>query len=99
MLEKAQQLKLQFEEKVNTAKTPADLEQLRIEFLGKKGAVASLMSELRNVPNDQKKEAGQIINEVKQFVENTIKEKILNFRSWKKNVLLMPLRIMTLPSP
>jgi len=88
MLEKAQQLKLQFEEKVNTAKTPADLEQLRIEFLGKKGAVASLMSELRNVPNDQKKEAGQIINEVKQFVENTIKEKNIELQKLEEERLI-----------
>ncbi len=75
MLEKAQQLKQQFEEKVQVAATPSVLEQLRIEFLGKKGSVASLMSELRNVPNDKKKEAGQIINEVKQFIEATIKDK------------------------
>ena len=75
MLEKAQQLKQQFEEKVKVAANPSDLEQLRIEFLGKKGSVASLMSELRNVPNDKKKEAGQIINDVKQFIESTIKDK------------------------
>ena len=75
MLEKAQQLKQQFEEKVKVAANPTDLEQLRIEFLGKKGSVASLMSELRNVPNDKKKEAGQIINDVKQFIESTIKDK------------------------
>ena len=75
MLEKAQQLKQQFEEKVKVAANPSDLEQLRIDFLGKKGSVASLMSELRNVPNDKKKEAGQIINDVKQFIESTIKDK------------------------
>ena len=75
MLDKAQQLKAQFSEKVAVAATPADLEQLRIEFLGKKGYISSLMAELRNVPNDQKKEAGQIINEVKQFIEENIKTK------------------------
>ena len=72
MQEKAQALKQQFVDKVNTATASADLEQLRIEFLGKKGPISSLMAELRNVPNDQKKEAGQIINEVKQFIENTL---------------------------
>lgn len=75
MLENAQLLKKQFEERVKNTALPADLEQLRIEFLGKKGSVASLMSELRNVPNDRKKEAGQIINEVKQFIESGIKER------------------------
>ncbi len=75
MLEKAQQLKEQFTEKVNSASASAELEQLRIEFLGKKGPISSLMGELRNVPNEQKKEAGQIINDVKQFIEATIAEK------------------------
>ncbi len=75
MQEKAQALKKQFEEKVQAASSPAELEQLRIEFLGKKGPISSLMAELRNIPNEQKKEAGQIINEVKQFFEATIKSK------------------------
>ena len=75
MLEKAQALKAQFEEKVNSANVPADLEQLRIEFLGKKGPISSLMGELRNIPNEQKKEAGQIINNVKQFIEEAIANK------------------------
>ena len=75
MLQKAQQLKEQFSEKVAAATVPAELEQLRIEFLGKKGPISSLMGELRNIPNEQKKEAGQIINDVKQFIEATINEK------------------------
>ena len=74
MLEKAQQLKNEFLEKVGKAEFPAELEQLRTEFLGKKGPISSLMGELRNIPNEQKKEAGQIINDVKQFIENTIQE-------------------------
>ena len=75
MLENAQTVKQQFNEKIAAATVPAELEQLRIEFLGKKGSVSALMSELRNIPNDQKKEAGQIINDVKQYIENAIKEK------------------------
>ena len=75
MLENANALKEQFLEKVNSASSSAELEQLRIEFLGKKGPITSLMSELRNIPNEQKKEAGQIINEVKQFIEKTLTEK------------------------
>ena len=75
MQEKAQALKEQFLSELNNATATAQLEQLRIDFLGKKGPISGLMAELRNVPNDQKKEAGQIINEVKQFIENTLTEK------------------------
>ena len=47
MQEKAQALKQQFVDKVNAATASADLEQLRIEFLGKKGPISSLMAGLR----------------------------------------------------
>ena len=55
MLQKAQQLKEQFSEKVAAATVPAELEQLRIEFLGKKGPISSLMGELRNIPTSRKR--------------------------------------------
>ncbi|MBQ4603051.1 MAG: phenylalanine--tRNA ligase subunit alpha, partial [Clostridia bacterium] len=58
MFEKPAELKKLFEEKIAGVAATAEIEQLRIEFLGKKGSVAALMQELRNVPNDQKKEAG-----------------------------------------
>lgn len=76
MFEKPNELKQLFEEKINSVSASSEIEQLRIEFLGKKGSVAALMQELRNVPNDQKKEAGQKINEVKQFIETAIASKI-----------------------
>ena len=45
------------------------LEEYRIKFLGTKGIVKSLMGEMKNVPNDQKKAFGQVMNEFKQFTE------------------------------
>lgn len=45
------------------------LEEYRIQFLGTKGIVKALMGEMKNVPNEQKKAFGQIMNEFKQFAE------------------------------
>ena len=45
------------------------LEEYRIKFLGTKGIVKSLFGEMKNVPVENKKEFGQILNEFKQFVE------------------------------
>lgn len=47
------------------AESTKDIEDLRILFLGKKGKITQLFSEFRNVPNDQKKELGQHINNLK----------------------------------
>ena len=34
-----------------------------------KGLVKTIMGEMKNVPNEKKKEAGQLLNEFKQFTE------------------------------
>lgn len=49
--------------------TKDDLEQFRIKYLGSKGLVKTIMSEMKNVAAEQKKEAGQLLNQFKVFVE------------------------------
>jgi len=54
------------------AEAPANaeaLEQFRIQYLGAKGTVKALMEEMRNIPNDRKKEFGQLVNALKQGAE------------------------------
>lgn len=45
------------------------IEAFRIKFLGTKGIVKAIMGEMKNVPADQRKEFGQILNEFKNFAE------------------------------
>lgn len=52
----------------------ADAEQFRLKFISKKGSVSSLFDELKSVPTEQKKEAGRVLNELKQFAEATYNE-------------------------
>ncbi len=49
--------------KVNAA---ADLEEFRLKFLGKKSELQSLLSEIKNVPAEQRKDFGQQVNLLKQ---------------------------------
>jgi phenylalanyl-tRNA synthetase alpha chain len=49
-------------------------EEFRIKWLGTKGLVKSIMGEMKNVPNEKKKEFGQILNEFKQFTEAKYEE-------------------------
>ena len=46
-----------------------ELEAFRIKYLGTKGLLKTIMGEMKNVAVEQKKEAGQLLNEFKQFVE------------------------------
>src|SRR5688572_3028578 len=58
-------------------------EEFRIKWLGTKGLVKNLMSEMKNVPNEKKKEFGQIINEFKQLTEAKYEELRLSTTNFK----------------
>ncbi len=54
------------------AQSKEELEAFRIKFLGSKGILKDFYNELKHVANDQKKEFGQTINQLKQTAENKI---------------------------
>ncbi|MGI8584592.1 MAG: phenylalanine--tRNA ligase subunit alpha [Chitinophagaceae bacterium] len=49
-------------------------ETFRIKYLATKGLVKNVMAEMKNVPNEKKREFGQILNEFKIFAENKYEE-------------------------
>ena len=55
-----------------TAANAAELEALRIKYLSKKGEITALFSDFRNVPNEQKREIGQKLNELKTLATDKI---------------------------
>ena len=71
MEERIKQLSLEFSGAIVTAADKEALEALRIAYLGKKGHIAELMKGLRDVQD--KKTAGQLINNLKTEVETAIK--------------------------
>lgn len=46
-----------------------DLERYRIYFLGSKGAVKALFGIMKEIPNEQRKEAGLLLNSLKELAE------------------------------
>lgn len=70
MLEKLQQIKS--EAATYIAHTAEEIEAFRIKYLGKKGLMNEVFAQFKNVPNEQKKEFGQKINEIKTFLQDKI---------------------------
>ena len=62
------------EAKKKSLKTKEETEAFRLKFLGKSGILNSLFNEFKNIPNQEKKEVGQMLNELKTLV----KEKTTN---------------------
>ena len=56
------------------AQNADELEALRIKYLSKKGEITSLFSDFRNVPNEQKREIGQLLNELKTAAADRLQE-------------------------
>ena len=77
-----------------TTNSKDELEQFRINFVGKKGHITELFKEFKNVPNEQKKEFGQQINILKQKALDKIKNLTSNLSSTgsdkEKHDLSMP---------
>lgn len=61
---------------VGTAATTADLEQLRVQFLGKKGSVNKILQVMGKLQSaDEKRQLGAAVNAVKQEIEAALAER------------------------
>lgn len=56
------------------ANNAEELEALRIKYLSKKGEITALFNEFRSVPNEEKRELGQLLNQLRQTTESRINE-------------------------
>jgi phenylalanyl-tRNA synthetase alpha chain len=49
-----------------------ELESLRIKYLSKKGEISVLFNEFRDVANEEKREVGQLLNDLKNLAQDTL---------------------------
>ena len=68
MQEKIKQLSLEID--LFTIENKEKLEAFRIQFLGSKNVLKDVFAELKNVPNEDKKQIGQLINDLKNQAQN-----------------------------
>lgn len=54
--------------------TAEALEEMRLKYLSKKGALNELFGEFKNVPGEEKKEIGALINDLKQYAQEKFNE-------------------------
>lgn len=72
MRQKIQALKAQLAELA--PETAEALEEMRLKYLSKKGALNALFADFKLVPNEEKKEVGALINELKQLATDKYAE-------------------------
>ncbi|MCC5937707.1 MAG: phenylalanine--tRNA ligase subunit alpha [Lunatimonas sp.] len=66
------------------ASTTDELEKYRMRFISKKSVVGELFAQMREISHEQKREFGQVVNEVKQLAEQKFQELIESVGSGKQ---------------
>ena len=72
MEEKLKQLKEMFTSKLSNIVDMNELNEIKVKAFGKKGEFTSLMKEMANITQEERKVLGKIINEAKQEVEEAV---------------------------
>ncbi len=61
-----------------------ELEAIRIKYLSKKGEISELFNQFREVPNEQKREIGQLINHLRDTAQNRLNELKANLEAQRQ---------------
>ena len=76
-----------------------DLNNIKLEYLGKTGVITELQSKIKEIPNEEKKEYGMKVNEVRTYFNNLYEEKNKTLQEELLNQKLESEKIdITLPS-
>lgn len=81
MKEKQENLIKEATEKVNALKSLKEVMDLKVLYLGKKGPVSELTTHLKELSNEEKKEFGKLLNELKTTLSTLFDEKIKYFEN------------------
>jgi len=80
--------------KISSAKTPQEIENIRLKFLGRKGTLTLILRSIKNLTESQRPRIGALANSVRKELERVIEDK--NETLGRKKVI--PTVDLTLPS-
>ena len=94
------EVKQKFDEALLNVTSIEELEQLRVEYTGKKGYVTELMKEMKSLSNEEKKEFGQAVNVLKNEVNDilTAKRKEMEQKAIEMENNMMPEFDVSIPA-
>src|SRR3989338_5659838 len=75
MKSRLQEIKNKAESEITSVKTEDEISDIRIKYLGRKGALTLLLKDLSTLPPDERKEIGKSSNELKNWIEDNLNQK------------------------
>lgn len=99
MKEKVENLKLEVAEKLKNTTSLKEVNDIKVEYLGKKGPVNELTSHMKELSVEEKKEFGKLLNDLKKELTTSIDTKIKYYEEEELNRKLSNEKIdVTLPA-
>ena len=75
MKEKIKTIKETLEQELNIVTSTNEVNDIRVKYMGKKGLITDLMSNMSTLSIEEKKELGQLVNEIKNYATDCIEKK------------------------
>lgn len=85
--------------KISSSSTVAELKQLELDFLGKKGSLSLLMNQLGSLSQEERPAFGKAVNDAKATVQQVISDRLSNLKLAEQSAQFEQEKIdITLPS-
>ncbi len=100
MREKLEAIRTRAEAELSTFTEQSQLEEFRVQILGKKGELTSMLKMMGSLSAEERPIMGQIVNEVRAFVEQKIAEKSQELKELelKKEIESTPIFDISVPA-
>ncbi|MBQ3502804.1 MAG: phenylalanine--tRNA ligase subunit alpha [Clostridia bacterium] len=72
MKQEIEKVSLEFDSEIKCVSSQAQLEELRVKYLGKSGKITAIMPMMKTVPAEDKREMGMLVNELKSKIETAV---------------------------
>ena len=97
---KIELLRQEIKERLSKTGSLADLDKIRVEFLGKKGSITALLKNMKSLSNEEKKSFGAEVNKLKGYAAQRIDERIeeLKKKEIELEIAAMPQFDITTPA-
>ncbi|MGA2516600.1 MAG: phenylalanine--tRNA ligase subunit alpha [Thermodesulfobacteriota bacterium] len=98
MKEELDRLQNEVRVSLSQASTEKEISEVRVKYLGKKGSITQILKSLGTLPESERREIGQIANQLKQNTETRIEEALSRIREKDRREALEREKIdVTLP--
>ena len=97
---KIELLRQEIKERLSKTGSLADLDKIRVEFLGKKGSITALLKNMKSLSNEEKKTFGAEVNKLKGYAAQRLDERIeeLKKKEIELEIAAMPQFDITTPA-